>query len=74
MEVNPIELKFSMVIATGSLTTAPLFRQLLHGKAASGLERILCGVLLFIPLKTLQESIDGHTSHSNMTEIMLQMC
>ena len=45
-----------------------LFRQWLCAKAASGLERILCGVLV----KKLQESMDRFTGRRVITEILLK--
>ena len=47
----------------------PLFRQWLCGKADSGLERILCGVLV----KRTPESMDRCSDCPDLTEILLKM-
>ena len=53
-----------IVIALGLIPLShccPLFRQWLCGKAASGLERVLCGVLVI----ELQEGMDMCTGRAN---------
>ena len=53
-----------------SLTAVHCFDDWLGGKAASSLERILCGVLV----KYLQDSINGCTGRCDIIEIMLKRC
>ena len=50
------------------LSPCPLFQQWLCGKAASGLERILCRLLV----KKLLESMDLCTGPHDITEILLK--
>ena len=61
-----------IVIATGFISflfnRCPLFRQWFCGKAAIGLERMLCGLLV----KKLQESMDRFTGHRDISEILLK--
>ena len=59
-----------IVIATGFIPPLPLllFRQQLSGKVFSGLDRILCGVLV----KEFQESVDRCNGSRDITEILLK--
>ena len=52
------------------LSSLSIVSAMVCGKAASGLERILCGVMV---KKNSQESIDRYTGYCIITEILLEM-